>query len=803
MFDVQTASNRKYSQCRREPVTEAQYRKVMLEYNFELANTVLKHCANLANTEAEIENLTLLFFEYCIENEDNPNHINSLGNTLNEALVKKVRTGTQTKDYIKNRVARFKTKLHTKFNTNINRMKDKNSNAIQQFKTAIDGVSKATAGMSPSSLKKAATKEEAIYEVFCNLEESIEKKIMTESLLGNQRYIEKHFKEFNEIAKDRKLDNQSKIYQMCGICENIDLTDKVRYNLALQNIDYTLYKNRQTYNKSEILEHVTDYFLMTRKNPPIDDMVSVLEHNRSKFYSDTDLEELNYMFKDIEKLGLKFNDPIVLIHEVDSKAIKNFATASTNKIKPLIKEFKKTSDKNVAKVRALLTKIYTQPKEDIVKEFPDILGMFRQCAIFFPLASLNPLLGLAGLFADYAIKLHLSRPQLDKYIDAEFKEIEKVNDKIKNAKSDEEKKRLEEYKKSLEKSYDKLKHYRNELYTEKEVEELSDKDMDRENKFDDEELDFDFGFDDDDDLDLDLDEAASIVNFDKLIYNIGECSKYVDNSALEGIIEYFQNYTDEATWNRFKVSVLMLVESEAYNNHSDESYSRLDIVRKQMYQPFNSREYRSMNECLTHLKSTIEGYTLIERFINDKLNSDAEALNEGDIMATLKLAGINLKKGIRNLSDKEKGISRSIDANVNTFTRGIERALRNDNREAVIRGSIIPSASKTIKWGITLGAAWCIEPVIAVITGLGALAMGKKLQAKERQLILDEIEIELDMTERYIRIAEDKNDMKAVRELLKIKRNLQRQQQRIKYKMRVYYNQTTNVSKSSSMDDDD
>ena len=56
-------------------------------------------------------------------------------------------------------------------------------------------------------------------------------------------------------------------------------------------------------------------------------------------------------------------------------------------------------------------------------------------------------------------------------------------------------------------------------------------------------------------------------------------------------------------------------------------------------------------------------------------------------------------------------------------------------------------------------------------------------------MVLDEIEIELKICQKYIDIAEQKNDMKALRELLSIQRNLERQRQRIKYKMKVNFGQ--------------
>ena len=52
-------------------------------------------------------------------------------------------------------------------------------------------------------------------------------------------------------------------------------------------------------------------------------------------------------------------------------------------------------------------------------------------------------------------------------------------------------------------------------------------------------------------------------------------------------------------------------------------------------------------------------------------------------------------------------------------------------------------------------------------------------------MALDEIEIELKMCDRYIRIYEDQQDMEKLRQCEMIQRNLLRQQQRIRYKMKV------------------
>jgi hypothetical protein len=67
---------------------------------------------------------------------------------------------------------------------------------------------------------------------------------------------------------------------------------------------------------------------------------------------------------------------------------------------------------------------------------------------------------------------------------------------------------------------------------------------------------------------------------------------------------------------------------------------------------------------------------------------------------------------------------------------------------------------------------------------------------------MDDIDIELKMVDRYIKQAEDEGDLKKVRQLEIIQRNLQRQQQRIKYQMHVIYKQDVPSVSGNDNDND-
>jgi hypothetical protein len=155
------------------------------------------------------------------------------------------------------------------------------------------------------------------------------------------------------------------------------------------------------------------------------------------------------------------------------------------------------------------------------------------------------------------------------------------------------------------------------------------------------------------------------------------------------------------------------------------------------------------------------------------------------VTTNLGLASQMLKKKAMSMSTKEKEVSRNVDINLCMLKKNIEKALTTDRREAIIKGSIIPSFSKMIKAGMVAGGMYLINPVVAAIGVIGALAVSKALTERERQTLLDEIDIELKAVEKEISTAESNNRMKDYRQLLTYQRKLQREKQRIKYRLKL------------------
>lgn len=165
-------------------------------------------------------------------------------------------------------------------------------------------------------------------------------------------------------------------------------------------------------------------------------------------------------------------------------------------------------------------------------------------------------------------------------------------------------------------------------------------------------------------------------------------------------------------------------------------------------------------------------------------STDLTIVNEMNLVNTLKLAQQKFKKAILKMSDKEKKLSNQMDSAYDRFVYTIEKNMSNKNREAVIKGSVIPSFSALMKLALTAGIASFISPLLSAITVLGGLAASKKATANERKYILDEIEIQLKVVEKKLQLAESNNDMKSYEQLLKIQRQLESEKNRIIYRKR-------------------
>lgn len=226
----------------------------------------------------------------------------------------------------------------------------------------------------------------------------------------------------------------------------------------------------------------------------------------------------------------------------------------------------------------------------------------------------------------------------------------------------------------------------------------------------------------------------------------------------------------------------------------------LRTARRKQYKTFEDYEkIDCIKDNLNKLKdiddSSDEDMSLDEAIISTKVKEACvnslydftkypTTLKEMNIVNTIAMASEKVKAKLSDVSADVSNLSRQFDAQMDQLKGVVNtKDLESENREAVIAGNILPKASRIIKLAITAGVGYFINPAISVIVVLGYLGMSLDAQSKERRKVLEEIELELEMTNRYLKKAEDDGSLEKQRELLKIKKKLESQKARLMYNM--------------------
>lgn len=714
--------------------------------------------------------------------------LNKIATEISEASISKVRDGSQTAAYIKRKLARFKTKLHTK--------------TSKKIQDVADISSKLPKAIAQSQIKATEKEVEEAYEIMLNKALVIEQ---CDRLIRNDKKLSKRFN-LDKVAYHAES-VEDFVLETCALVDTYSIPYYAKYSLVIENCMYTLYRNHIPYDTKEIVEAATTYYLMKDIDASyVSGMAKILTENT--LLTRQDITGVDYVLNPNSNTIAECMDNIldsISYTAIMSNSLLEYSAADyaktlktkQNQVKELLNNYKLLPTKTVESFKALIPKMFSKTESEIINEIPSFFTILRT---FFVLGTfgINPVLGLLTAFTNHVLGIHLDREQMPKVIDKYKKEISKVEKQLENA-SGEKKERLDKYLHGLNHDLDKLTAHYDSIRTEKEKED-----------------DFNSQFDDDDDIlaDFSFDESVKSlavelkvmetllesIDMTKLCvppHNIFFPEKEIANNSI--MDDYATVCATVVPDNEIRVFLREGFE-ERYNDikssQSPDRYIRLEYARSAR-SAFNYglllEDSDNFIYNMNHLTALYE-LCNIASILND---SGLESITEDTSFTNkLKLAGEKLKKTAANLSDKEKMMSKRIDGSMESLRRSIEKSLTTDNREAIIKGQVIPSASKIIKMTITGGVAWMLNPCLAVIGAIGALAMSKKLQKKERQLLLDEINIELEMCEKYLKIAEEKDDLKATRELLQIQKRLQREKSRLTYKAKYHYNDNIDTSTS-------
>lgn len=744
-----------------------------------------------------------------LSEKGNLSEINKAGNIIVNEVVNKVRDAKQTQTLIKMRLTRTKNKNALKIQQNISDgINDSIKKAVSV--TNSDIFKNAPVNNNQEKNNNDAVKKAVIENVYNKIIDKLSLCEYCDLILENYNRVSKRFNIDNLFAINTPINGvQDTVVELCNMIDTYPIMDSLKYNTIIETAWYGLNKFSIPYKASDIINTTNDYFLF--KENGLDTCKKVLE-NTNLFNLDemTDVEifekkekkpesvkESNTIADNIEEYCDNKYD--FSIFESDNSTNSNDSSSNNdNDFDDIFKEYKKNElnkeGKPESKLKQMINKLYSSNVSNITKGTPSFLNFVRSFFILGTMAipAVGPIAAIGGLIADRVISMHMKKKDAQKMLECLNNEIKKAQDKLNSTTDQETKDKLKAYIKSINRAKSKINEYLDTVSTEKEQEDRYSKEYASSSP--DSDIDDNFDFDDyfklENSLNILYDNINYIVENNVSYSELCKALSVSTPDIINQLSEFTKNINNPDYTKIFTESC-----KKNYNKIKNDSI-KLPLVEKssRMIALENAIENnikinnKNKNNILTISESV--DYTDIVRneySVIQTLNYlTEETILEASFINTLKAAGVRLKETIKKLSDKEKSISQNIDSSLNNVTKSFEKSLTTDNRESVLKGGILPPASKIIKLGILNAGLLAIgQPVIAVITTLGYLGVKGKYKAKERQMIIDEIEIELEMCKKYIDIAESKNDMKALKQLLTIQRNLQRQHQRIKYKMKV------------------
>lgn len=683
------------------------------------------------------------------------------------------------------------------------------------------------------------TEDDSMYDIISSLNESCKiiqdaakKYRAADRIIRNHDTLSTRYN-FDKIVNDNRNlftnDQSDCIYEVCKLIDTFNLSFNNRYNMCLENVLYLLHKNGIYYDINNIAESVTDYMMMSYSmdESNINTISKILDTN--VFFKDSEYSQnirrlsqsnlkesyLDYINESyFDKINNEKNDEALMsIIESDldrmysdglnyyhqwinegkeeSKEKAKFISDKFNKIKSLVKgssregiidadktlkddskvsklisDFKKQDKKDIGSFKSLIVKIYSKDPEDAINNTPSILNIIR-IGLALGVASFAPFIGIIMIIADQVISLNINRSQTDKLLKYFYNEKEKIENKLYDNPKDKE--NLKAYLSKLDDAINKLENHKDDLKSDVENENDEDKDVINDMAYI-----------------MTMCESADIINnFDSNIITNVIKNHY---ETIPG--EFIDSVTELSLLVDSVISRKDILEALefAYDKMSKSTIN--DIVTETNIRSCLSENINKARYCENYYEDFEVPIIELADILTSLQNSITQenCLHEGmSFKNTFKLAAINIKDKITNLSDKEKSACKTLNAMANNIKNKIESSITNSNREAVIKGSIMPSFSTLIKMIIASAGALALNVNIGIIVAgwIGALACRSIMTNKERLIVLDDIESEIEVVEKKMAIAEREEDFDKYKELLKLSKKLKREAQRIRYKASV------------------
>lgn len=789
------------------------------------ARTKIRNWEGLSEDINEAYSYALDAFDMMLEYGASESSINNECQFLLQEAIK-VRNAAQLRRSFKYRLSRLKTKIYGhvgKKHEEVEQIQDKTKDEIDRSR--------------PLDVHGQRIKHEHRIELadkcYSLLEEEFSAIHESDRITRQYASIHSRFnidKDISECAEGSR-DIYGTLYTIASYVDTYKAPFKNVYNTALETAWYGLNKKHIYCENQYIISAITDYYIFNGglSESEVADIKSI--KSITPIFEEQDFDILSYLDNEIpdetisqadfdyygydgkplqleEELQESTLDKIVGLSKVDNSGIQR-----NEEIKKLVQDFKKEcsanidSATNIMSLKAIVSKITTDCPEQIVYEFSNILQILRMGFVLYSDSTeITKVSSLITELVKAALDTSIKQNQVELMVNSLKNEMELINKHIQRlGDSDQD---------SNTKLTDYISVLNDNIST---LQTFSDNTFSTEVKSD-----IENGEEDEETTDNDnLSEAATIILISNLIESIttdmlssGDMNKIVSMTesdepvevtvdkgideiicgnvakfspdTIDTLIDFSNTAPDIIDKEKLRESLVQYRNDLRNNNPSVSDYIKINAINDSLDKLSEVRIYNTYSNHMD-AKGMIAYLMCLDEIKHMGSDSTSIYFTEGmSFTNTLKLALNNIRRKAVNLSEKEKQASATIDGAVNSIIKSMDRQMSDSEREAVARGSILPSASKCLKIALAIGALGVfVSPTIAVISAIGVFFCRKRATRRERQLALDEIEIELKMCERYLRMYEEKNDLKAVRQCEIIQRNLQRQHQRIKYRMKI------------------
>ena len=201
--------------------------------------------------------------------------IRKYGALIMNEYVSKTRDASETLKYMKQKLGRAKSKITTKIQNNFDDLWDATNSTIGSAKDNFkkntepykNAIANAKTRAKQAGKKLAPKKEEAVIATYEAMVEQATKIVSVDRILENYNKLSKRFN-IDRIIQENTVCNDvaDTCIEVCNLVDTYDMPVKARYNTALETVWYGLHKNGFTFNESEVVTTISDFYMASGGN---------------------------------------------------------------------------------------------------------------------------------------------------------------------------------------------------------------------------------------------------------------------------------------------------------------------------------------------------------------------------------------------------------------------------------------------------------------------------------------------------------------------------------------------------------